>query len=411
VLSTLEKLSKGTAALDKAYSDAIERIDGQLAEDRSLARRTISWISYAQRPLTTQELCHAQATMPGDRALNNDNFYDVEDIISVCAGLVTIDEESNFIRLVHYTTQEYFEHIRLEWNPSALEEIASICLTYLSFDTFRSGSCRSDEDFEGRLRKSIFLDYAARHWAEHIRPVEATVAELALAFLQDDGLVSCSTQIISMKGYKFPGYSQIFPQVTTGLHLSARFGLVLLSEMLLTVDCKDSLTDANAKASSGQTPLSIAAQYGREAVVKLLLKTSQVEVDLKDKLGRTPLWWAARYGHKAVVKLLLETSQVDVNLKNQRGRTALWGAANNGHEAIVELLLKTSQVDVNSKDDRGRTPLLIATVNRHEAVAKLLLETSQVDVDLKDDRDWTPLLIATNNGSKAIVKLLHKYIN
>jgi hypothetical protein len=74
--------------------------------------------------------------VPGDRILNGDNFYDVEDIISVCAGLVTIDEESNIIRLVHYTTQEYFEHIRLEWNPRAPEEIASICLTYLAFDTF-----------------------------------------------------------------------------------------------------------------------------------------------------------------------------------------------------------------------------------------------------------------------------------
>jgi hypothetical protein len=251
VLSTLEKLSKGTAALDKAYSDAIERIDGQLAEDRSLARRTISWVSYAQRLLITQELCHALAIVPGDRALNGDNFYDVEDIISVCAGLVTIDEESNIIRLVHYTTQEYFEYIRLEWNPGALEEIVSICLTYLAFDTFRSGICRSDEDFKERVGKSIFLDYAARHWAEHVRPVEATVSELALAFLQDNALVSCSTQIISMKGYAYQRYSQMFLQATTGLHLSARFGLVLLSRMLLIADCKESLIDVNAKDSHG----------------------------------------------------------------------------------------------------------------------------------------------------------------
>ena len=54
------------------------------------------------------------AIMLGDRALNGNNFYDVEDILSVCAGLVTINEESNVIRLVYYTTQEYFKHIRLE---------------------------------------------------------------------------------------------------------------------------------------------------------------------------------------------------------------------------------------------------------------------------------------------------------
>ena len=69
MVSALEKLSKGSAALDNAYNGAIERIDGQLPEDRSLAKRAISWISYAQRLLTIQELCHALAIEPDDRAL------------------------------------------------------------------------------------------------------------------------------------------------------------------------------------------------------------------------------------------------------------------------------------------------------------------------------------------------------
>ena len=150
MLSTLSKLSKGSAALDEAYSEAIERIDGQLAEDRLLARCALSWITYAQRLLTTTELCHALAIEPGDKALNDDNVLDVEDVISVCAGLVTVDEESNIIRLVHYTTQEYFEQIRLEWDPRAQERIAVACLTYLSFDIFRSGSCADDKAFEQR---------------------------------------------------------------------------------------------------------------------------------------------------------------------------------------------------------------------------------------------------------------------
>src|SRR5207248_6261970 len=113
VLSTLVKLTKGSATLDEAYGEAIKRIDRQLAEDRSLARRALSWISYAQRLLTTKELCHVLAIEPGDRALNNDNIYDMEDVISVCAGLVTVDEKSSIICLVHYTTQEYCERVRL----------------------------------------------------------------------------------------------------------------------------------------------------------------------------------------------------------------------------------------------------------------------------------------------------------
>jgi hypothetical protein len=119
VLSTLNKLSKGLAIFDKVYSEQIKRIDGQLVEDISLARRALSWITYAQRRLTTKELCHALAIEPGDKALNNVNIYDVEDVISVCAGLITIDKERDIVCFVYYTTQEYFKHVRLEWNPGA----------------------------------------------------------------------------------------------------------------------------------------------------------------------------------------------------------------------------------------------------------------------------------------------------
>lgn len=63
----------------------------------------LSWITYTQRPLTTEELCHALAVEAGESELNPANISDVEDMVSVCAGLVTVDNESNIIQLVHYT--------------------------------------------------------------------------------------------------------------------------------------------------------------------------------------------------------------------------------------------------------------------------------------------------------------------
>jgi hypothetical protein len=105
VISALNTLSAGSGALKDAYSKAITRIDGQLHEDSALAKTVLSWISYAQRPLTTGELCHALAVKLDDEELDDNNIPDVGDIVSVCAGLVTADEESNVIRLVHHTTQ------------------------------------------------------------------------------------------------------------------------------------------------------------------------------------------------------------------------------------------------------------------------------------------------------------------
>lgn len=204
---TLKTLSKGYEALDRAYDDAIKQITGQLPQDSALATNALSWIIHAQRPLTTGEICHALAVQPNEKELDLDNLLEVEDIISVCAGLVTVDEESNIIRLVHYTAQEYFEQVQEEWNFRAQLKLASTCLTYLSFSIFSSGSCSTDEDFESRLVQSPFLDYAARHWGPHTQTVQEQVCELACSFLQRGSSVSCSMQVMSTPSYKYHAYS------------------------------------------------------------------------------------------------------------------------------------------------------------------------------------------------------------
>lgn len=75
--------------------------------------------------------------------------------------------------------------------------------------------------------------------------------------------------------------------------------------------------DLNSKDSEyGQTPLSLAAQRGHEAVVKILIGTAPVVVDPRDKTDRTLLSWAVANGHDVVVKLLIGTEGVNVNSKD-----------------------------------------------------------------------------------------------
>jgi hypothetical protein len=185
--------------LDNAYEEAIQRIKSQNDDDRKRAEQVLYWISYALRPLTVVELQHALAVTPSGKLLDKDDLTDEEILVSVCAGLVIIDQESNIIRLVHYTTHQFLERIRLNWFPTAQMEIARTCLTYLSFDIFGEGPCPSDKDMEIRLKENPLLRYAAQHWGHHARgdpETNQTVKTLALKFLEHNLKVMCSIQVM-----------------------------------------------------------------------------------------------------------------------------------------------------------------------------------------------------------------------
>ena len=163
IRAALKNLASGSRAYDHAYEDAMERINGQIKDQEELAKQVLSWITCAKRPLATIELQHALAVEIGESHLDKDNLPDVEDIFSVCAGLVTVDDESKIIRLVHYTTQEYFDRTWERWFPNAKTNIVTICVTYLLFNEFESGICENNKEFKQRLQSNKLYDYAARN--------------------------------------------------------------------------------------------------------------------------------------------------------------------------------------------------------------------------------------------------------
>ncbi|KAJ9493594.1 hypothetical protein H2202_010942 [Exophiala xenobiotica] len=145
IRNALEKLPKGSNVYDHAYCAAMDRIEGQAQDSEILANRVLSWVACAKRPLTSLELQHALGVEIGEPALDNENLPEVKHMLSTCAGLVTVDEQSNVIRLVHHTAQEFFKRTQSRWLPKAEADIINICISYLSFNTFTSGFCQSDK--------------------------------------------------------------------------------------------------------------------------------------------------------------------------------------------------------------------------------------------------------------------------
>ena len=193
-----DKISK---TLDRAYMQAMERIEVQAPEHRELASQVLSWITCAKRRLTSSELQHAIAVEVNKRELDRENITDIELIVSVCAGLVIIDEESDIIRLVHYTTQEYFERTWERWFPNAHTDITKTCVTYLSFQKFETGFSPTKEDFKKRLQSNVLYDYCARNWGYHARISSIEGGKLILDLLESTAKVSACSQAMIYHDY------------------------------------------------------------------------------------------------------------------------------------------------------------------------------------------------------------------
>ena len=386
--------------LDKAYKDVMERINRQQPGFRQLAEKVLSWITCAKRPLTTSELQNALATEISDSVLNKDNLERTERMVSVCAGLATVDEESGIIRLVHHTAQEYFERTKERWFPDAESEITKTCITYLSFSDFNTGLCTTDEQFEVRIRENALYRYEAENWGHHARAASIATDQLVLHFLEwETKLAACTQAMLTLKRYTGQGRrSQNVPQHMIGVHVAAYFGLEKTLTSLL-----ENGYDIDIPDTHNWTPLSWAVEQGHKAVVRLLLEHGP-ELELKDnRRGRTALSLAAQHGHEAVVHQLLEQG-AEVESNDTICKTPLILAAQNGHGAVVRLLLEWD-AEVNSGDMWGHTPLSLATRNGYEATIRILLEWD-ADVDSKDTGGRTPLSLAAEHGHEKIVRLL-----
>ena len=115
-------------------------------------------------------------------------------MVSVCARLVAVDRESNIIRLVHYTTQEYFKRTQKDWFPDAETNITRIWVTYLSFSIFESGFCRTDDQFKEQLQLNPLYNYTARNWGHHAYAALVEVEQLVINLLMSETKVSGCSQ-------------------------------------------------------------------------------------------------------------------------------------------------------------------------------------------------------------------------
>ncbi|KAI0885923.1 uncharacterized protein GGS22DRAFT_188212 [Annulohypoxylon maeteangense] len=398
IKNALETLPEG---LDSIYEELMVRIELQNPRDHAdLAIKVLGWIFYAARPLTVIEVQHALAIEQGDNYLDQDGIPSRDLLVSVCAGLVIINKNSNTISLVHYTTQEYFQRGGKRLLHDANKEIASACLTYLHFDVFdcQIEDLENQEFFLDLLRDYPLLSYAAQHWGDHLREAcDDEANQRAVELLEYDAKVHLITWV---KDYTDNLAKRTYFRPRTkvlGLALASSFGLTSVASDLIesgsSVHDRDSNgqtalhratenehadtaalllklgAEVNFRDVAGWSPLHKASAQADDVMAKLLIENG-ADIDLVDGYSATPLYRAAEAGAEKVVRLLL-SKNANIDARNTYLQTALHRAADKGNYPIVHLLLKHG-ADTKAKDHYGYTPFYRAADQGHETVARLL---------------------------------------
>ena len=407
--------------LDKTYEDALERIKQQDSRKLARANQVLTLISCANRPLKLEEMRQALSIRRSDSSLDSEALPKTDSLISTCCGLVVVEDGSQIVRLVHYTTEEYFKRrLQRYRSPEAQGYFASILITYLSFTTFTSFSLdRIIEDamteaaardanvpmswseeqhamqryIESLLDSNILLQYAAENWGHHARnaftdiehnpdlcwattnPHNSEVENLwslkqqIQDFLENEHNIACANEIFHhvkkqlrsfALGWEFRG-----PTNLTNLHVVSSFGMQHFVE-----DYLNQGADVDARDSVGMTALHKAAKYGHIEVVQLLLDAGAA-IGIRDRWNNSALAWAVSMNDVSVSRLLLQNGS-DPGFKSSHGSDTISIAATRGYEESLELLAEYETDDVE-KVQLIRDSLLDAAFHGREGIVRLLV--------------------------------------
>ena len=191
----------------------------------------------------------------------------------------------------------------------------------------------------------------------------------------------------------------------TPLHIAATFGHAGIAQVLL-----DNGADMYAKADKDMTAFLIAAAYGHIGMVTLFLGLDKKFIYDKDISGYTALHLAALYGRDRLIGILLEYG-IDVEVRTPKDETALYLAVyNDSYNTTKALLNHGASMDVAYENNY---PLHYAALKNNTQAMLALLENENGQRHINDfnteNDSVTPLHIAAYNQNVEALALLLQY--
>ncbi|KAH6889048.1 ankyrin repeat domain-containing protein 50 [Coprinopsis sp. MPI-PUGE-AT-0042] len=381
------------SSIKDVYCQTWARISDQSRKHASLAKAVLVWVLNASRSMTIAELERAVATSPDTHKFEPRRLVPGTTLVSLCGGLITVEEESRVVRLVHYTAKDTLKDLLHDAFPHPHSLLAAVCMTHLTECGFQNTTIRSRDEFDLILEKDPLLAYASEGWPFHARAgldIEETRRRTA-RFV---------TEVTAFPAFTSPDRSWYF-DILSPIHI---LGLYDLPLALI-----DDIAAGNPNLTTQlhqQSSLTLVSRFGHEQLVTSLLTISEIQVNLIEDDGWSALMEASGHGHTGVAVPLLAHPDMLVNLVNNEGRSALMQAAGHGYEGTVKLLLAHPEIQVNLVDSDGWSALIMATRYGHEGAVKLLLAHPAIQLNLVNNEGWSPLIMAARHGHEGTVKLL-----
>lgn len=145
--------------------------------------------------MSAPEMLHAFAAEVDVADLDEDKIPELQKVISVCCGLVTVETETSIVRLVHYTVQEFFEGNGLDRLSGVQIKLSNACMLCLSLREFGAGTCLSSRELRERLEDFPFYDYVSRYWGFHAK-CQGYHAEIRRFLSQGEHMAASSQALV-----------------------------------------------------------------------------------------------------------------------------------------------------------------------------------------------------------------------
>ena len=187
-------LERAPDDLNATYERILKTIDEKRRPKRELARKILTWVAYARRPLSIYGLAYATSIEMDTKGLKDleSSIPTEEFILDACANLVSVDRskwsEFRYVRFVHFSVQEFFTSNRSTTLNLGYEiahwEIAQTCIILLPLSPKQSVSRDMLHSNDGAIR-SLFK-YVSKEWPHHLlaaNPNSLPVNDHRVAFI------------------------------------------------------------------------------------------------------------------------------------------------------------------------------------------------------------------------------------